>query len=42
MDIPLLNHATERCLTSFCAKIDGSFLINLFPTGLHNKGARES
>lgn len=41
MDIPVLNHATERCLTSFCVKVDGSFLINLFPTGLYNKGARE-
>lgn len=41
MDIPVLNHATERCLTSFCVKVDGTFLINLLPTGLHNKGARE-
>lgn len=39
MDIPVSNHATERCLTSFCVKVD--FLINLFPTGLHNKGAKE-
>jgi len=41
MDIPVLNHATERCLTSFCIKVDKSFLINLFPTELHNKGVRE-
>lgn len=41
MDIPVLNRATERGLTSFCVKVDGSFLINLIPTGLHNKGVRE-
>ena len=42
MDVPFLDHATQRCLTSFCVTVDGSFVINLLPSGLHNKGVRES